>query len=185
MILALVTCLAGCDRDTIDNVAFSLTAYGGVPVMVTDLRVDGQMLGQYPAVVAGQADTRTPRSGGKAETLVWPGGTGRIAIRAEWSEILTGRAWLAMMSIDTEDLNSATPGTVDLGVILGPNGLFILTSGPAPAKGAPHDVVRQCGRRQPSRDTDFTADTRAVAGLQKALSQPHPPIATPTECPDV
>jgi len=155
---------AACERKVM---VYSLTydAYDSSPVIVTEIRLFGDVADYAPLVAYGQANLMAPRGPGANLRFLTTPMPSPVEIQIEWTELLTGRAYTAGVTaeLDSFDLRRAVNGySTAITPVFGPNGLLIIASDPIPTNAETietNDVVKICGTRLASADKDWRSDT--------------------------
>jgi len=186
--LLAVTLLAGCREDGLPaGMSLSFGSYAASPVVLLEARVNGQPVEWPGYLVAGMADSTTPRGSGISLLDYVPAENPReVHVAMTWIEVMTSRAWRAEVVAPLSAFARA-PGTgsVEVTPIFGPNGLMIVASDPVPTSATDIplvDVARLCGKRVPALDADLLARPADTVNLQTILDLGVPPV-TGAECP--
>lgn len=149
-LIAALIALPGCGGSASISFDFGIGASNRSPVLVTVMEVDGTKA--YPAAAVRFSGAEGyPRQQG-ATSFGGPSGESFI-VRAEWTEILTGRSYLGEAQVQTGDL-AVENGVADLVVLLLAGGQMIVGSDPVPktTKVETRDIAEICAARQPSKD---------------------------------
>lgn len=175
--------LMGCERSA-STVSLAFSSYESTPVVVTGFALNGSEFGMLPMVVDGRADTARPNEGASRMDMPVGSGSGSsIAVRAEWTELTTGRAWEGVLSVPVQQLAAIDPSRVEMMPVFGPDGLLIVTSDRAATgdqAGQAVDVGQVCGRSVAGA-VDYRQDPGALPQLRETL-QASRPSAAATPC---
>lgn len=167
--------LFGDSRPT--DLSFSDASHPSSPVMVDGLQINGAKMGSFPTL----ASTRwmNPRGGKTTLTkMPWTGDADTfVDVRAEWTEIATGRAFSAELSVpwaqlSVEDLVAPTASII---IVYGRNGEFWLftDNGPDEKTGQYNgrEVAQTCGQRTPHRDQNYGLRVNEIPGLGRLFER--------------
>lgn len=188
-VFAIITLLgAGTCQRKVTSLVITTGSYGSTPVIINSLFVNDTPYRFEQTVVVGMSDTMTPRGTGAWLIPVPDGISDPVLIKTEWTELLTGRAYSAVIGapLDKFDIRRLGSGRYQTTItpIYGPNGLLVIASDPIPTsvEDIPkNDVARICGVRVPSADKDWRTEVDNVAQLKEAYTFTYPPVENP-EC---
>ncbi|WP_298262216.1 hypothetical protein [uncultured Litoreibacter sp.] len=167
------------------ELSFRDASHQSTPIMLDGLRVNDQSLGAFPTLAS--ARWMNPR-GGKATVirLPWRGDSDHVLdIETEWTEIETGRAYSAEVSIPWAELHVDHEVGVAAYITFayGRNGEFMLftKSDPDPKTGQLNgrEVLRVCGGRTPRRDQNYGLRVNEIPGLGRLIERRDQWMAAP------
>ncbi|SDX63768.1 hypothetical protein [Litoreibacter albidus] len=167
------------------ELTFRDAAHQSTPVMVDGLTINGAAMGSFPTLAS--SSWMNPR-GGKATLtrLAWPDDNAQIIdVHAEWTEIETGRAYEADISVPWGELHveDVVGLTAYVTVVYGRNGEFMLftDADPDPKTGQYNgrEVTRVCGKRTPNRDQNYGLRVNEIPGLGRLIERRDQWMAVP------
>ncbi len=171
------------------GVEFGLESYYDHPVVVTDVRLNGQSIGPYrPHPVRSSGDRDGPRWGAsQAISWSWPLARSRaFTVDVDWTDLRSRQAWTAALNGDLDQVDVRDRGgrpRAFLGLVLGPNGAAVLASDRAPFTEewnlTPVDVDTACGVRKPDRDKDWMQEPSLISERMERYFAPAPPYLAP------
>lgn len=184
--LALILLLPGCLSGEPASYNLAFGSYRAVPVVVTEITVNGRDFQMVPVLVDARSDEVMPRANSGLYTMDYPpGDKGQISLDATWVELPTSRAYRAAVQVPLADLTTNEAGGVDIAPIFGPNGQLLITSDPVPTSEADQpirDVAQVCGQRSPGDDFDYRTTPDDLPDLANVLAEPRP-APDSTACP--
>ena len=159
------------------DVKFNDASHPATPVMVDGLTVNGVSMGRFPVL----ASTRwmNPRGGTATLTrMPWDGEDDLfVDVEARWTEIATGRAFRAEVSVPWEALSveDLVAPTARLTFVYGRNGEFWLYTANPDDEGTGQingrQVARVCGTRTPNRDQNYGLRVNEIQGLGRLIDR--------------
>ena len=167
------------------ELTFNDASHQSTPIMVDGLRINGKTMGAFPTLAAAQ--WMNPRGGATTLTsMPWEDADDQIVdVQTEWTEIETGRAYSAEISVPWGDLQvtEVVGLTAFMTLVYGRNGEFILfTAGDPDPKTAQHngrEVARVCGQRTPGRDQNYGLRVNEIPGLGRLIDRREQWMAVP------
>ncbi|SFR64859.1 hypothetical protein [Litoreibacter janthinus] len=167
------------------NLTFNDAAHQSTPIMIDGLTINGKTMGAFPTLAS--SSWLNPRGGGHTLTdLPWESEDDQIVdVHTEWTEIETGRAYKADVSVPWGELHveDVVGVTAYMTFVYGRNGEFMLFTNAEPdPKSGQHngrEVTRVCGQRTPSRDQNYGLRVNEIPGLGRLIDRRDQWMAVP------
>lgn len=167
------------------EVTFNDASHHATPIMVDGLEINGRSMGSFPVLAS--TNWLNPRGGGTTlTTLPWDGEDDTtVDVTTEWTEIATGHAYRAEVSVPWRDLTveKVVDDTAYMTFVYGRNGeLMLFTSAdPDPKTGQYNgrEVARTCGIRTPNRDQNYGLRVNEIPGLGRLFDRRAQWMAVP------
>ncbi|MEP3348282.1 MAG: hypothetical protein ABJN34_17715 [Litoreibacter sp.] len=175
--------LFGPDRPS--ELTFRDASHQSTPIMVDGLEVNDVQMGSFPLLAS--SSWMNPRGGNTTLTrLQWGSDDAHIIdVHTEWTEIETGRAFEADLSVPWMDLKvvDVVGATAYMTFVYGRNGEFVLftDADPDPKTGQfnGREIMRLCGKRTPSRDQNYGLRVNEIPGLGRLIERRDQWMAVP------
>jgi hypothetical protein len=175
---------AAAQDDASRSLGLSFTSYLAAPAVLQQFAIEQALAPVDPILVAGEADVSLPRIGMMAAISppVDEGGDGKWRVSAEWVELTTDKAWMAVAEVPVDALD-VSYDTYGLQVIFGPNGEMLIGSDkPGNALSDKVDIVRVCGVRVPAADRAWQRETGYFPEIPDVLADMADAQATAPHC---
>lgn len=167
------------------ELTFRDASHQSTPVMIDGLKVNGASMGAFPTLAS--SNWMNPRGGNTTLTkLPWSSADDQMVdVQTEWTEIETGRAYSAEVSVSWTDLyvEDVVGVTAYATFAYGRNGEFMLfTDAEADPKTGQYngrEVMRVCGKRTPNRDQNYGLRVNEIPGLGRLIDRRDQWMAVP------
>ncbi|WP_281857574.1 hypothetical protein [Litoreibacter halocynthiae] len=167
------------------ELTFKDASHQSTPIMVDGLEINGKSMGAFPTLASG--NWMNPRGGSATLTrLPWDSEDDAIVdVFTEWTEIETGRAYSADVSVAWGELQveEVVGVTAYMTFVYGRNGEFMLFTDaePDPKTGQYNgrEVMRVCGKRTPNRDQNYGLRVNEIPGLGRLIDRREQWMAVP------
>lgn len=167
------------------ELTFRDASHLSTPIMVDGLTVNDAKMGNFPILAS--SSWMNPRGGSTTLTkLPWRSETDQMLdIHAEWTEIETGRAYEAKVSVAWGELHveDVVGVTAYVTFVYGRNGEFMLFTDaePDPKTGQfnGREVTRICGKRMRQHDQNYGLRVNEIPGLGRLIERREQWMAVP------
>lgn len=167
------------------ELTFNDASHQSTPIMIDALTINGKTMGAFPTLAS--TNWLNPRGGGTTLTgLPWESDDDQIVdLHTEWTEIESGRAYAADISVPWGELHveDVVGVTAYMTFVYGRNGEFMLFTNAEPdAKTGQYngrEVTRVCGQRTPGRDQNYGLRVNEIPGLGRLIDRRAQWMAVP------